>query len=166
MMILWEEIRILKMPVFSIWVWLDSSPWKKSHPHLFRVLLKTLINNWLVQVYFTQTQFSSVQTYVHQQNHPACASPRGKEEAFNKTIKKQQYKSEVSEWSILFQLHQYPNWICLVPVFGSYGLLILNSIFVIPSLAIVPSYGQMSLWIGFTISPTNKSPFSPTNKCR
>lgn len=133
-----------------------------------------------MQVYFTQTQFSSGQTYVHQQNlvtaqqnYPACTSPHGEREAFNKTIKKQQYKSEVSEWSIPFHLHQYPNSICLVPVFGSCGLFILNSITVIPSLAIVCNYDQMSvnlsqqlLWIPSVPNLCLWPPISPTNKCR
>lgn len=69
-----------------------------------------------------------------------------------------------------FHLYQYPNSICLVPVLDSYGLFILTSIIIIPSLAIVCNFGQMSVNLSQQLLWTPDlcpwSPFLPTNKCR
>lgn len=138
------------MTGFSIWIgWTQLH--RRNHIPTFRELLKvvSLIIDLCKCISLRHNsqvaRHMSINRTLAQQNYPACTLLMGKEEAFNKSIKKQQYKSEVTEWRILFHLHQYSNSICLIPVFGSYGLFILNSIIVIPSLSIVCNYDQMSM---------------------
>ena len=69
MMSLRAEMEIFKMPDFRICEFAEVNSMEEITPPSFQGVVKgTVINNWLVQVYFTQTQFSSDWTYIHQQN--------------------------------------------------------------------------------------------------
>lgn len=164
--------------------WLKSAPWKKSLPHLFRELLKArslIIDSCKCISLRHNSQVARHMSINRASWHSADSSmgslsmhlpPMGKEEAFNETVKMQQYEAEVPEWSLLFQFHQYPNWVDLAPVFDSYGLLVLNSIIVIPPLGMVSSMAKCfcELVTRIALSPSHsKSLHMPsllTNKCR
>lgn len=132
------------MPDFSICEFAEVNSVEEITPPPFQGVVKgTVINNWLVQVYFTQTQFSSDWIYIHQQNlltecwqlngitQHAPASPWGKNRLLMRS-----WKSNSMNLRSLNEVSHF-NFINIQPVLGTYGLLVLNSIIVISSLAMV-----------------------------
>lgn len=162
---------------------LKSTPWKKSHPHLFRELLKALSLIIDLGKYISLRHNSQVTGHIsiNRTSMTECwqlngitqhapASPWGKE-AFNE-INSMNLRSlnEVSHFTFINIQLQF----AFAPVFGPYGLLVLNSIIVIPSLAMVLIMAKCLCIKLVTIVAMNSSilnvctwsPSFPTNKCR